>query len=178
LPAAANDEPRHRPAILVLDDDAAVAAQIQAILGREFRVFGAASLEQAVQRLETERIGVVICETRVQGQPVVSFVGLLKQHQPQLVTVVLTERADAGSAIELINQGQIYRLMTKPVQEVTCRIMVGSAHRHHQQLSANPLLHRRYEVEAPVALAPGSAPPAANSFMDRIRALRSWVTGR
>ena len=71
-----------------------------------------------------------------------------------------------------------YRLMTKPVQEVTCRIMVNSAQRHHQQLARNPELHQRYEVEKPVAPPPGAAPPPTLGLMDRIRSLRSWVTGR
>lgn len=162
------------PAILVLDDDRSVAPRVQTILGSAFRVFGAASLDEAVERLERERIGVVISDTRVQNQPVVSLIGALKQHQPELVTIILTERADAGSAIELINQGQIYRLITKPVQELTCRIMVNSAQRHHQQLATNPVLHQRYEVEK-VAVTP-DAPPPALKLLDRIRSLRSWIS--
>ncbi|MES2883623.1 MAG: response regulator [Pseudomonadota bacterium] len=165
------------PAVLVLDDDPQVAPRVQASLGTAFRVFGARSMEDAVDCLEREHIGVVISDTRVQNQPVVSLIGLLKQHQPQLVTVILTERADAGTAIELINQGQIYRLLTKPVQEVTCRIMVNSAHKHHQHLARNPELHQRYEVEKPAAPAPGAPPPPTLRLMDRVRALRSWVTG-
>lgn len=166
------------PAILVLDDDAAVAPRVQAILGDSYRVFAARSMDDAVDCLEREQIGVVISDSRVQNQPVVSLIGLLKQHQPQLVTVILTERADAGAAIDLINQGQIYRLLTKPVQEVSCRIMVNSAHRHHQQLSRNPELHQRYSVEKAAEPAPGASPPPMLRWMDRVRSLRSWVTGR
>ena len=131
-------------------------------------------MDEAVYRLEQAPIGVVISDTRVQNQPVVSLIGALKQHQPELVTIILTERADAGSAIELINQGQIYRLITKPVQELTCRIMVNSAQRHHQQLATNPVLHQRYEVEK-VAVTP-DAPPPALKLLDRIRSLRSWIS--
>jgi len=173
-PVAGSD----KPAVLVLDDDASVPPRIQTILGGDYRVFGARSMDEAVERLESEQIGVVVSETRVQNQPVVSLISLLKQHQPQLVTVILTDRADAGAAIDLINQGQIYRLMTKPVQDVTCRIMVNSANRHHQQLAKTPELHQRYEVEAPAAPPPGAAPPPTLKLMDRIRSLRSWVTGR
>ena len=169
--------PALAPAIMVLDDDPQIGHRVQAVLGRDYRVFAARTMEEAVDTLEREHIGVVISDSRVQGQPVVSLIGLLKQHQPQLVTVILTERADAGAAIELINQGQIYRLLTKPVQEVTCRIMVNSAHKHHQNLLRNPVLQQRYEVEKPVAAPVGEAPPPALKLMDRIRALRSWMTG-
>jgi len=167
------------PGVLVLDDDVAVPALIQSALGNAYRVFGARSMEEAVHWLEQEAIGVVISETRVQNQPVVSLISALKQHQPELVTVVLTARADAGSAIELINQGQIYRLITKPMQDVNCRIMVNSAQRHHQQLLQSPALQRRYEVEKPVenvAAAPTPAPTLR--LLDRVRSLRSWMSGR
>ncbi|MDR3419329.1 MAG: response regulator [Nevskia sp.] len=169
-----------RPAIvsagvLVMDDDPRLPPRIQAILGTDCRVFGAASLDEAVGQLERQRIGVVISNTRVQEQPVVSLIGTLKQHQPELVSVILTERADAGAAIELINQGQIYRFITKPIVDNTCKIMVHSALKQHERLAHQPELHRRYEVTRP------PEPPLASAgsrLLERVRALRSWVTGR
>lgn len=172
LPAPEQDA----PGVLVLDDDPRMAAKIQVILGEQFKVYGAASMDEAVQHLEQARIGVVISDTRVQNQPVVSLIGSLKQHHPQLVSVILTERADAGAAIELINQGQIYRLITKPIQDIACRITVNSAHKLHQKLAQSPVLQRRYEVEAPAASA--AAPPPALKLLDRIRSLRAWAGGR
>ena len=162
--------------VLVLDDDLAIPGHIQTALGSAYRVFGARTMEEAVNWLEQETIGVVISETRVQNQPVVNLIGTLKQHQPELVTVILTGRADAGAAIELINQGQIYRLITKPMQDVSCRIMVNSAQRHHQQLVKNPELQRRYDVEKPVEVV--AAPAPTLRLLDRVRSLRSWMNGR
>ena len=166
------------PGVLVLDDDLRVPAKIQAILGDAYKVFGASSMDEAVYRLEQAPIGVVISDTRVQNQPVVSLIGTLKAHHPQLVSVILTERADAGSAIELINQGQIYRLITKPIQEVACRITVNSAHKQHQKLAANPLLQQRYQVEKVAEPLAAAAPPPALRLLDRIRSLRSWASAR
>lgn len=176
--AQASTSDTHSPGVLVLDDDPTMPARIQAILGNDFRVFGANTMDEAVGQLEREHIGVVISDTRVQDHPVVSLIGTLKQHHPELVSVILTARADAGAAIDLINQGQIYRLITKPIQDVACRITVNSAHKQHQRLTQNQALHQRYEVEAPVATAPGGAPPPTLKLMDRIRSLRNWVTGR
>jgi len=164
------------PAVLVMDDDARVPPQIQAILGAECRVFGATSMDEAVNLLERERIGVVISDTRVQDNPVVNLIGTLKQHHPELVSVILTERADAGAAIDLINQGQIYRFITKPIIDNACKITVNSALKHHERLAQAPELHQRYEV----ARAAEPPPPTSSTgrLLDRIRSLRSWVTGR
>jgi DNA-binding NtrC family response regulator len=164
------------PSVLVMDDDSRVPAQIQAILGGECRVFGARTMDEAVSLLEREQIGVVISDTRVQDHPVVNLIGTLKQHHPELVSVILTERADAGAAIDLINQGQIYRFITKPIIDNACKITVNSALKQHEKLAATPELHQRYEV----ARAVEPPPPTSSSgrLLDRIRSLRSWVTRR
>ena len=164
------------PAVLVMDDDERVPAQIQAILGKECRVFGATTMSEAVDLLEREHIGVVISDTRVQDHPVVNLISTLKQHHPELVSVILTERADAGAAIDLINQGQIYRFITKPIIDNACKITVNSALKQHERLKESPELHQRYEV----AQTPEPPPPTSGSgrLLDRIRSLRSWVTRR
>ena len=164
------------PAVLVMDDDVRVPPQIQAILGNACRVFGATTMSEAVDLLEREHIGVVISDTRVQDHPVVNLIGTLKQHHPELVSVILTERADAGAAIDLINQGQIYRFITKPIIDNACKITVTSALKQHERLSHNPELHQRYEV----ANTPEPPPPSSGTgrLLDRIRSIRSWVTRR
>ncbi|WP_043114381.1 response regulator [Solimonas soli] len=162
------------PGVLVLDDDPQVPPKIQAILGGDFRVFGARTMEDAVGHLEREPIGVVISDTRVQDNPVVALIGTLKQHRPELVSVILTERADAGSAIDLINQGQIYRFITKPIHDSQCKIAVNSALKQHQRLAQSPELTQRYEVERAPQPPPGSVPANAG-LLERVKTLRSWV---
>ncbi|HVT34105.1 MAG TPA: response regulator [Nevskiaceae bacterium] len=158
--------------VLVLDEDPSVPPQIQQIVGPENKVYGTTTMEQAVDVLEKEKIGVVISETRVQDNPVINLISTLKQHRPELVSVILTDHADAGAAIGLINQGQIYRYIVKPVQSTQAKIAVNSAMKQHQRLAQNPDLTQRYEVQAPPAAA-APQPGSANAGMiDRIKALR------
>lgn len=173
--APSNTDPAASPGVLVLDDDPSVPTKIQAMLGNGYRVHGAASMEQAVKLLEQQSIGVVISDTRVQNHPVVTLISTLKQHHPELVSVILTERADAGSAIDLINQGQIYRFITKPIREGHCKITITSALRQHQRLALSPQLTQRYTVEAPAEAPPT---PAASGLLDRIRSLRFRIGKR
>lgn len=162
------------PGVLVLDDDPSVPAKIQGILGNDFRVFGATSMDAAVSHLEKEAIGVVISDTRVKDNAVVSLISTLKQHRPELVSVILTERADAGSAIELINQGQIYRFITKPIHDSQAKIAINSAQKQHQRLAQSPELTQRYEVEQTPPPPPGSVAVNAG-LLERVKTLRTWV---
>ena len=165
------------PGVLVIDDDPTVPSKIQGILGNSYRVFGSTTMDGAVNLLEHERIGVVISDTRVQDNPVLGLISTLKKHHPELVSVILTERADAGAAIDLINQGQIYRFITKPVHDSVCKITVNSALRQHHRLAQTPELTQRYEVAAPVEPPPSTATPTGR-LLDRVRSLRTWVRGR
>ncbi len=173
----ATTQRRPLPSLLVMDDDPRMPAQIQSILGGDYKVFGAVSMDDAVDLLEREKIGVVLSEIRVQDRPVLSLIGTLKQHHPALVSVILTERADASAAIDLINQGQIYRLITKPIRSSDCKVNVASAFRQHERLVLSPELTRRYEVAPPPPSAASAVAPVASRLLDRIRSLRSWVTG-
>ncbi len=157
--------------ILVMDDDPQMAAKIQTILGPDYKVSGVSSLSAAVDHLEKDDdVAVVISETRVEATPVISMLGRLKETKPELVSVILTERADAHSAIDLINQGQIFRMISKPVHDSQCRIAVKSAVRQHEKLSHAPELHKRYEV------AVSKEPPPSkmnDGLLNRIRGFRS-----
>jgi len=164
--------------LLVLDEDPAVAPRMRQILGNGVRVHAATSMQEAVDLLESEPIGVIVSDTRLQEQSVVELIGTLKQHHPELVSVILTERADAGMAIELINRGQIYRFITKPIQDLSCRIAVDSALRQHQRLAHRPDLHSRYAVQEEPAPAVSDASTAISGVLQRIRSLRNWVARR
>lgn len=161
----------HPTSILVMDDDPKMAQKIQEILGPAFRVNGVTSMSAAVDQLEKDDVAVLVSETRVQHTPVTSLLSKLKLHKPELVSVILTERADAHSAIELINQGQIFRLIGKPVHDSQARIAIKSAVRHHKKLSHTPELHKRYEVAE--AKEPPPAKLQSEGLLDRIRSFRS-----
>jgi DNA-binding NtrC family response regulator len=175
-PSATKKPETQLSGVLVLDDNPTVPQKIQDILGAKHHVFGATTMQEAVDVLEREKIGVVISDTRVQDNPVTALISALKQQRPEVVSIILTERADAESAINLINQGQIYRFITKPIQDGQCKIMVGSALKQHDRLTNNPVLHQRYEVKnvPPPAEEPEAA-AASEELIGRVRTLRSWA---
>lgn len=153
------------PGVLVLDSDADGLASLQAALKKDFaEVYTASNVAECAQLLlENPNIGVIVTEAYVQGKPVTSLLALLKQYQPQLVSVVVTDRADANNAIAMINHGQVYRFLLKPLREGMTKLNVVSALRHHQVLSRNPELVRRHEVEQI------EADPEQGSLLSRLR---------
>ena len=191
--------------VLVIDPDPQVHAAVSAALNDSLPVYHATSIAGALDVLSQTRIGVIVTETQVDNEPIVRFLGTLKAHHPQLVSVVLTGRADANHAINLINQGQIYRLVLKPIRDGMCRMSVLGAMKQHLRLLKAPSVAQRYTVETqdfmaavPATSAPAPSPaqavvteptpPAAipeaapmvrpPSWLDRIRSLRMAVARR
>ncbi|RRJ85280.1 response regulator [Aestuariirhabdus litorea] len=132
--------------ILVIDDDESACNQLQEVLGTTHNLLFARSMDDAMSLLESNPVGVVISEVSIGSGDVTTLIKLLKRHYPEIVSVVMTSQEDANIIIELINQGQIYRFMSKPIKAAQCRINVESALRKHRLLHTNPALQRRHKV--------------------------------
>ena len=143
VPAA----PQAAEGILVIDDDAEVYSGVQEIVGASQPVHWARSLEQAFELLERHPVGVIVSELVVKGESLTAALKLLKAQHPEVVTIVMTPFQDTGVLINLINQGQIYRLLPKPVRRGPLGMNIASALRHHRMLRASPSLRQRHVVE-------------------------------
>src|SRR3546814_19603869 len=104
---------------------------------------------------------------------VTSLLGALRQHQPTLVAIVITASADTGQAMQLINHGQIYRLLQKPLKQGVARGTVAVA------MPRSDVLSQRPEQVQPLAAAPKPAPEVADREMrGRLGRIRTRVLAR
>jgi serine/threonine-protein kinase len=139
--------------VLVLDRDPSLAGLTRELLAEERQCHAASSLEQAADLLETHgEIGVLVTEARVGSDDLVHVLASLRSVRPGLCTIVASRLADAQLVIRLINQGQIYRYIGKPVNPDKLRNELNGALRRHVQLRGSPTLHDRHvgEVVKPV----------------------------
>jgi serine/threonine-protein kinase len=139
--------------VLVLDRDPSLAALTRELLAGERECHAANSLDQAADLLETHgEIGVLITEARVGNDDLVHVLASLRSVRPSLCSIVASRLADAQLVIRLINQGQIYRYIGKPVNPDKLRSELNGALRRHVQLRGTPTLHDRHvgEVVKPV----------------------------
>lgn len=124
--------------VLVLDDDEPTRTALHRVLSQERAVYTAQNLDQALDILEKQSVGVLVTDLTVDGDNVSTLLQALRQHHPSLVAIVLSAHADAGQSIELINLGQIYRFLNKPVGEGLLRGSINLAMRRHEVLLRNP----------------------------------------
>jgi len=152
--------------VLLLEEDPEIAKMIRETLNVDRPVYCAISVDHALALLERHRVGILITELIIGGEPVTAMISALRQNHPTLVTIVMTDRADANMTIDLINYGQIYRLLQKPINTGLLRGVINIASRRFEALKKNPEQVRRFVAEAP--------PPRIvekRSLFDRIRKL-------
>jgi DNA-binding NtrC family response regulator len=100
--------------ILVVDDEEDILFSLRGLLRKDFEVYTAESGAEALEILRRQPIHVLMSDQRM---PEMTGVELLRRAQgdcPEAIRLIFTGYADIKAVIDAINQGQIYRYLTKP----------------------------------------------------------------
>lgn len=166
-PDSAADAVGENAGILILDPEVAGNEWFQEHFRPDYRTFAANSIDEALQVLEHNDIGVVVTDTRIGRDSTFDFLRILKQHHPQVMTVMLTAHADAEAVMKLINQAQVCRLSFKPVKRGAIDLAIRAAMVLHRRYRSDPVLSLRQRVEK----SGDSDSPVVHSLADRLRGI-------
>lgn len=136
--------------ILVLDDDEALLVVLTLLIRREgYRVLTAATAEEAFSLLERERVSVAIVDQNLPDVQGVDVLKRLRQRWPDTIRIMLTASADNRTAVAAINDGHVYRYMTKPWDNDEFRAVLRESVQYYDLLREN---RRLYELSISQAL--------------------------
>ncbi len=166
-PAAASTHPQL--GLLVIDDDPSTYQIVKDIVGEKYMVKWGSSLNDAFAILSEDNIAVVISEVKVANEDITAPLRTLKEHHPNILTMVLTSFQDTRALIELINQGQIYRFLPKPILKGMLEKSIQASIRHYKVMEEKPQLVKRYTVEQPKKES-GSISDTIMGYIRKIRA--------
>jgi CheY-like chemotaxis protein len=101
--------------ILLVDDDSNILDGYRRSLSREFLMETALGGEQAL-KLATDSgpYAVVVSDMRMPGMDGIQLLSKIKAQSPDTIRVMLTGNAEVETAITAINEGSIFRFLTKP----------------------------------------------------------------
>jgi len=101
--------------ILCVDDDLNVLEAYQRQLGKQFPIDVALGGEEALAIVaDRGPYAVVVADMRMPGIGGMQLLRMIKEQAPDTVRMVLTGNADLQMALAAINEGYIFRLLTKP----------------------------------------------------------------
>lgn len=108
-----------KPVVLFVDDERAILDSIQLNLRRQpYTVLTAGSGEEALKILAEQPADVVISDERMPGMNGAKLLGEINQRYPETVRMMLTGQASLEAAVQAINEGHIFRFLSKPINPV------------------------------------------------------------
>lgn len=126
----------NRAHILIVDDEESIRSALRRVLRRDYKLSFAASAADALQVLRTERPDVILSDHLM---PEMTGLELLKRCRllyPSMGRVVLTGQAEMSMVISAINEGSVFRFLTKPWDEDELKLTVHLAVEHSREQRA------------------------------------------
>jgi len=122
---------RHAHTVLFVDDEVNILKALQRLLRHEeMNVLCAPRATEALEMLERTGIQVVVTDQRMPEMTGVDLLSKVRERQPEIVRMLLTGYTEMDVAVDAINRGQIYRLITKPWNDDELRATIRQAFDH------------------------------------------------
>jgi len=139
--------------LLLVDDEENILSSLRRLLRRDgYTILTATSGQQGLEALATHRVDVIVSDQRMPGMTGVEFLHKAKDMYPDTVRLVLSGYTDLQSVTDAINEGAIYKFLTKPWDDAMLRANIEEAFRRkalsddNQRLAAE-LQHANRELE-------------------------------
>jgi diguanylate cyclase (GGDEF)-like protein/PAS domain S-box-containing protein len=128
---------RERTLLLVDDEPNILAALKRQMRGAGCRILTAPGGQQGLELLETEQVDVIVSDQRMPGMTGVEFLRAVKNSHPDTVRMVLSGFTELQSVTDAVNEGAIYKFLTKPWDDTLLRAHIEEAFRHKEMVDEN-----------------------------------------
>lgn len=130
--------------VLLVDDDVNILASFVRNFRLKYKVETATSGEEGLQKLETDGpFAVIIADYYMPGMNGVQFLTLAKKIAPDSERIMFSGQADLNVSIEAINEGDIFRFLSKPCPtERFEKILASAVERYRLVTSEKEILEQ------------------------------------
>lgn len=130
-----------KPRVLCVDDEQNILEGLALHLGRRYDLATATSGPAALEILGREpNVTVIMSDMRMPGMNGAAFLAQARLLAPDATRILLTGQADLESAIAAVNEGQIFRFLTKPCPPPTLLGAITAAVEQHRLITAERVL--------------------------------------
>jgi diguanylate cyclase (GGDEF)-like protein len=130
--------------LLLVDDEENIVASLKRLLRREgYHIVTANSGPQGLQRLADHAVDVIVSDQRMPGMTGVEFLRRAKELCPDTVRMVLSGYTELQSITDAINEGAIFKFLTKPWDDERLRGHIADAFRYKEMVDENHRLDQQ-----------------------------------
>jgi diguanylate cyclase (GGDEF)-like protein/PAS domain S-box-containing protein len=122
-------EARQR-ALLLVDDEQNIVGALKRLLRRDdYQIYTANNGEEGLALLATHPIDVIVSDQRMPGMIGADFLRKAKLLYPDTIRIMLSGYTELQSVTDAVNEGAIYKFLTKPWDDVQLRAHIAEAFR-------------------------------------------------
>lgn len=155
--------------IVIFTVDSEFATTAIRAASNDRNTFLATTLVKVAEAIHKQNAGVLVTDFTTNNTTLQKIIGALKKHMPELVTIVVTNGRDTTDMINLVNYGQIFRYVLKPIAPEALRTEINAAVMHHLYLMNNPDSAKRHQVLE--AQEPEGSSKTVDQFIGKVRQL-------
>ena len=126
--------------LLVIDDEIDITKSLFRQFRRKYKVHTATNGNEALNIMEEHPIQVVLSDQRMPGMTGVDFFGKIKDKYPDALKMILTGYSDIEAVVGAINEGQVFRYLTKPWSPVELELAIKEAFEKYELITNNKRL--------------------------------------
>jgi len=159
IQVAPNSRGRNVDVLVLSKDEEFLATIKESSLGLH-DVHHAVTPSQAEEFAGKKTVGVLVTDAAMVGSNIEALTQRLRTAVPRLVAIVAGRRDDGELLMDLINRGQVYRFLLKPVSPGRVRLAIEASVKYHLDAPDSAFKGKPRTMPAPAAK-PARAPVAA-----------------
>ena len=134
----------HKPPrrLLLVDDEPNIVSALKRLLRPDrYEIYTAGDGQQGLDVLARHPVDVIISDQRMPGMLGADFLRKAKQQYPDTIRIMLSGYTELQSVTDAVNEGAIYKFLTKPWEDDLLRGHVAEAFRLKEIADDNLRLH-------------------------------------
>jgi len=101
--------------ILFVDDEEKVLKSLQrGLMDEPYNLLFATSGKEALEKLEKNEVHIIVTDMRMPEMSGLELLRIIKEKYPKIVRLVLSGYTQVTTLLTAINQGEIFKFITKP----------------------------------------------------------------
>lgn len=128
--------------LLLVDDEPNVISSLKRLMRRDgYHILSAGSAQEGLELLSRNPVEVIVTDQRIPGMTGVEFLNRAKAIYPDTIRIVLSVYAELQAVTSAINEGTVYRFLTKPWDGEQLRSFIKEAFDHKELADENRQLN-------------------------------------
>ena len=134
--------PKRLRTLLLVDDEANILGALKRLLRREnYQILTAGGGQEGLALLKQHKVDVIVSDQRMPGMTGVEFFREAKVLYPETIRIVLSGYTELQSVTDAINEGAVYKFITKPWDDAQLCGHIAEAFQRKEMVDENERLN-------------------------------------